>query len=163
MQRVERLIPSAWLVFLAACLWWLGVFAFDSISNQPHPRLIRLFMDWRQMDLIYRTAPWVVLPFTAFALWALAVRLRRLEHPPAWMTWACGMAALSWTGFVLWRAHDQSFKCAAWAQPEDFYVNADCWLPQILQSVVWWLVIPVAAWLVIAAASGSTSHERLNR
>lgn len=144
------LIPPAWTIVLAACLWWLGVFIVDAIASAPHPRIVELWMDWRQMALVYRTAPWIVLPFAFFAAWALAFRARHARTPPAWLTWASGIAVLSWTGFVLWRAHDQAFKCAAWA--EDFYHLPYCWMGKILQSVSWWLVIPALCWLVVAIA-----------
>lgn len=148
---MARRLSRPWLLALAACLWWLAVIVCDFLRFTPNPSIGSAWIDWRQMDIVFRIAPWMMFPFVMLAAWGLALRVRAGRVPPSWMIWSCGMAALAWTGFVFWRAHDQAFNCALWAPREELFGGTQCWLPHILASSLPWLMIPLAAWLVLAA------------
>jgi hypothetical protein len=103
------------------------------------------------MVLVYDLAPWVALPFAALGIWMIAARIRKLAAlPPVWMTWACGAAALLWTGFAAWRAHEQVSNCLLWA-PRPMIWTAECSLPSLLLAGSGWFAIPIMAWLLLAA------------
>jgi hypothetical protein len=105
------------------------------------------------MALVQDMAPWMMLPFGAAALWGLASWLRKTGSlaPPRWIVWAAGTAALTWIGFVFWRAHGQAFTCAAFGPRDLIWTSTLCSLPHLIGSMAAWLVIPLAAWLLLAA------------
>ena len=146
----QRLM-SARVFAATSCLWWLGVVIYHYIQLLPGPFTPDPWVRWDQMYIVYRVAPWMALPFVVLVVGIIAARLLKtaaFRTPPAWTVWACGTAATLWTGFVVWRAHEQSFNCALWA-PGEIIFAAQCSLPHLLFSG--WLAIPVAAWLLFAA------------
>lgn len=143
-------LPFRWIA-LTACLWWLGVAIYFIIELQPGPFTPDPFVDWNQMGIVYYVGPWIVVPFAVLTLWMIAVRIRSGSVvAPAWMTWSCGALAWFWMGFAAWRAHDQVFNCVLWA-PRELLWTTHCSLPSLMASVSPWLLIPLAAWLVLAA------------
>jgi hypothetical protein len=145
------LLFRPWLFGISACLWWLGVFAYDFLRFTPNPSISVPWIDWHQMDAVQRMGPWMIAPFAALCVWSL---LACVPRPAAR---ACFAGAASWAAFVFWRAHEQAVTCAVWIPPED--LRSACAMPGLLGSAVLWLVLPVIAGLV-AAVSAQRSSAR---
>lgn len=141
---------------MIACFWWAGVLLYH-IGRPPHALAPYPFIDWDQTQLVLEAAPLMMVPFLVFATWPFAAYfgIRGVAVPPAWLTWTTGAAAFSWIGFALWRAHDQAFTCAVWAPRELLSTSTICSLPHLLASMLLWLLIPFAAWLILAARRSS--------
>jgi hypothetical protein len=153
------------LIALASGLWWFGIAFYYAALRTPHPLAPAPFFEIYKMNLVRDMAPWMMLPFVAAALLRLMSTRRgaKLVAPPIWLTWACGASALLWTGFALWRAHDQAVTCAVWSPVDALGGAAACSLPQMISAVSLWLAIPIAAWLLLAAAPRRSAAAALLR
>lgn len=141
----------------ATCLWWFAATLAVLIANEPGLFVPIPLVRWDHMEIVHDLAPWIALPFVTLGLWTIATRIRKPERlPPKWMTWACGAAALLWIAFAVWRGHEQVYNCLRWASVETT-LTPDCSLPQLMLQRLGWFVAPIAAWLVLAALSKSSS------
>jgi hypothetical protein len=154
-MRTHWLNAARFVAF--ACAWWRGVAVYFLIDSQPGPFDPAPFVEWNQMAVVYNLAPWVALPFAAIGVWIIVARTLKLAViSPVWMTWACGAAALLWTIFAAWRAHEQVSNCLLWA-PREMIWTAECSLPSLLLGNSGWLAVPIAAWLMLAAVRPARS------